>query len=496
MRALNVVDQILLPPQGPGTVRALARIGYELSDALADIIDNSIDAGASKVEVTFLRNDREITAVTIADDGRGMDSEGLKVAMQFAGRASHHSNELGTYGMGLKSASFSQCSSMTVISRRDSKTLASRWNYETIGRDWHCDILDPDAAVDVFNQLCMKNDAPTTGTLVIWERLDRLAVGRGPDALDEFLNTALPRLEAHLGLTFHRFLHQGSLDISIVVRHERRSLAIPRIVRAHDPFDYSQSGSPSWPKTLSTHFPGIGSVDLRAHIWPAGSSTASFLLGTKKGIEYQGFYFYRNNRLIQAGGWNGVVKSKFDPTLVLARVAIELPPGGTEVNIQKSSLQVTAAQAQALAEANDGEIDLLDYLEASRSVYRADRRGNELTINTSLVPGHGMPARVRYAAAKRLSKNREADEISFGWEQLEEGRIFELNLTDMRIVLNREYRSAILGDAPATGADIPFIKMLLFLLFKDDFVMLRSSRKRQERIDLCNALLFDIVRMR
>ena len=143
LEPLATVDHMLLPPEGKGTIRALSRIGYELPAAIADLIDNSIDAQATRVEITFLRNDHEITAVTIADDGRGMDMGALRAGMQFAGQTTHDPGDLGTYGMGLKSASFSQSKTLTVISRRNSSVVASRWSVEAIGNDWRCEILDP-----------------------------------------------------------------------------------------------------------------------------------------------------------------------------------------------------------------------------------------------------------------------------------------------------------------------------------------------------------------
>ena len=103
---LAAVDRVKLAPEGGGTIRALSRIGYDLPEALADLIDNSIDANARRVEIPFLRNDTQITSVLIADDGGGMDADGLKLGMQFAGRIDHEADDLGTFGLGLKSASF------------------------------------------------------------------------------------------------------------------------------------------------------------------------------------------------------------------------------------------------------------------------------------------------------------------------------------------------------------------------------------------------------
>lgn len=496
LEALSVVDHIRLPPEGGGTVRALSRIGYELPAALADLIDNSIDAGASRVEITFFRDDHEITAVTIADDGRGMDADELRIGMQFAGKTEHRRTDLGTYGMGLKSASFSQCNTLTVVTRRANSTIARRWAAEEIDAEWKCAVLDPVGAKSVFDDLCMKGHQPPCGTLVIWEQLDRLGVGADPDALSEFLSTALPRLNVHLGLVFHRFLQQGALAITVTVRHTQRSLALPRNVRPVDPFGYKVSGSPSYPKMLATELPNVGSIGLHAHIWPDGIATDGFTLGGKRGAECQGFYFYRNNRLIQAGGWNGVLKNDHDAELSLARIAVDLPPGGLDVNVQKSALQVTAGQALAFIRATDGETNLATYVEDAKEVYRAARRRDAETTNSVLVPGAGLPASVRNSAEKRLGRGQPTDKIGFVWDELDEDQVFDLDPIEGRIVLNREHRKAILGDAPASAADAPFFKMLLFLVVQSEFGRSRSSKKQIERLALWNALLMDIVKSR
>ncbi|MBZ9654016.1 ATP-binding protein [Phyllobacterium lublinensis] len=485
-----------LPPEGAGTVRAFSRIGYDLPAALADLIDNSIDAGASRVEITFFRDDHDINAVTIADDGRGMDADELRVGMQFAGKTTHRQSDLGTYGMGLKSASFSQCSTLTVVSRRNQSTIASRWSAEEIDVDWRCAVLDPTGAKAVFDDLCMKGHQPACGTLVIWERLDRLGVSADPDALNEFLSTALPRLNAHLGLVFHRYLQQGALAISVAVRHSQRSLALPRNVRPINPFGYQTSGAADYPKTLVCALPNVGTIELQAHIWPENVLTESFNLGGKRGAECQGFYFYRNNRLIQAGGWNGVFKNEHDAELCLARIAVDLPPGGIDVNVQKSALQVTAAQAQAFIRASDGGMDLPRYAEQAKEVYRAARRRVSDAADPVLVPSLGLPYGVRNAAERRLSKGGPTEKITFVWEPLEEGKVFELDPIEARIMLNREYRRAILGDAPASAADAPLFKMLLFLVVRNEFGRSRSSKKQQERLQLINELLMDVVKSR
>lgn len=279
----------------------------------------------------------------------------------------------------------------------------------------------------------------------------------------------------------------------MTVKHERRSLALPRTIKPRDPFDYPRTGAEGWPKSLEADLPGVGRLPMEAHIWPAGSLADGYLLGSKSGLPFQGFYFYRNNRIIQAGKWNGVARNDQDPDLALARVAVELPAGGLEVNVQKSGLQVTASQAQAFLKAHGDGVSFEDYLEAARAACAAARSAKKSAKGVPLVPGQGVPMPVRRFAAKLLAGDQPHQELDFVWESLDEDEVFRLDLSDTRIVLNKDYRRDILGEAPASGADVPLIKMLLFLLFKDDFERLRFSGKRSEYLQTCNALLLDAI---
>lgn len=100
------------------------------------------------------------------------------------------------------------------------------------------------------------------------------------------------------------------------------------------------------------------------------------------------------------------------------------------------------------------------------------------------------------ARRKRIAGDEEAEEVGFAWEKLDDGQVFDIDLTDMNIVLNREYRHEILDGASASAADAPLVKLLLFQLYKDDFARHRSSRKLREHINLTNALLFEVIKIR
>jgi len=491
--SIKTIGAFSAPPDSAGSARAFSRIGYDLAEALADLIDNSIDANASQVEITFFRDDEKITAVTVADDGRGMSESALKTAMQFATSAPHKSSDLGTFGLGMKSASFSQCHSLTVVSLQKGKIAACRWTDEAIKADWKCEELDPSDAASAFAAgFSGKTHPREHGTVVVWDQLDRLAASDG--GLDEFLAKTISHLEIRLGLVFHRFLRKPSFKILLRARHEKSALALPHLVKPLDPFSYTTSAVSTYPKTFRTELPGAGPLLLEAHIWPAGVATPEFLLGRRTATPHQGFYFYRNDRLIQAGGWNEFLRDTNDVELALARVAIDLPAEGTTTNVQKSAIQVSAALSQALSQARAGRASLTDYLEDARKALRTEKRRVRPNATAPTVPGAGVPVQMQRNVRKLVAKKGVVREIDFAWESLPKAKVFDLDRVDDRIVINKKYRQQILGGARASGADAPVLKALLFLLLQDDFARARFSAQRRDWIKRCNAILIEAVK--
>lgn len=490
---IATVETFSLPPDSGGSVTAFARMGYDLESALGDLIDNSIDATARDVEITFFRDDSNILAVTVADDGKGMFADDLRENMRFAAvKRSRNAGDLGAFGLGLKSASLSQCRVLTVISRKGGETTACRWLFDEIGADWKCALLDPAGANDLFSK-GYAADAPDRGTVVLWEKLDRLGV---VGDLNEFLWPLLARLELVLGLTFHRFIERGLINLMVNVRELDDDVAFPRKVRAHDPFGYPHSGRASYPKRFLGELPGVGEIELNAHVWPAGCIQPEFRLGRRTGTAAQGLYVYRKDRLIQAGGWNGLVKDTADAELSLARVSLDLPAAACrDVTVQKSALQVTAAFAQSieLAVHEDGT-SIREYLEDARKTYRAGRRQSRQGRHVPIVPGQGFPAAPRRVISNRLAKDELSREITFEWAPLGKKQIFALDTDSDRVLLNSRYRQQIIGPVRATAVDAPTVKLLLYLLFQHDFNSERLSSKRRDWHAHCNALLYETIK--
>ena len=207
LNEIRTIKTHALPPDSGGSASAFARFGYDLESALADIVDNSIDSKARNVEIILHRTSDGVTAVSIADDGRGMTDAALLEAMRFAGPNEHQDTDLGTYGLGLKTASLSQCSSLTVISRKDGKIAACRWTTEGISSDWECEALDPAGAEPVFAAASNSGSAKKSGSVVLWQRLTRLDVDGDPE---EFIaeNNVTEYSDRH-GKKRYRFRRKG-----------------------------------------------------------------------------------------------------------------------------------------------------------------------------------------------------------------------------------------------------------------------------------------------
>lgn len=494
LKPLVRAGELTLLPDGQGAARAFSRIGYELEHALADLVDNSIDAGARGVEITLFRDDTAVVAVSIADDGRGMTADRLHNGMRFATRAGHTASDLGTFGLGMKTASFSQCRSMTVITRAGSEVSACRWNHASM-QAWKCEVLEVSGAAKRFALAYSALRVPTGGgTVVLWEDLDRMRTGSAEGDLDEFLDDLLGRLEVHLGLTFQRFIDSKRLALHLGVRRIGQRLAFPRRVGALDPFGYPAAGKPGYPAELDAVMPGLGKLRLAAHIWPPRSVDPGFLLGRRTGTHAQGFYFYRNDRLIQAGGWAGTLPDVNAADMSLARVAIDLPPGGIDVNVQKSAVQLSASAAQALSTAKAGRHTFNGFIEDARRVYLAARRVSRASEDLPLAIGTGVPAAARERIKGMVARKGAVRSIDFEWRPLPSTQVFDLEPSEDLIILNSSYRSRILGGVRGSSADAPVVKTLLFLLLRDDLKRSRVSQQQATRLEDFNRILLAMVR--
>lgn len=483
-----------LPPDPKGTALALQRIGYTLEDALADLIDNSIDAQATKVLVRLFRTQKRILRIAVVDDGQGMSEQTLHRAMQYGVQVTHDQSDLGKYGVGLKTASFSQCQSLTVLSRQSGQVSGRKWTLQKMQADWRCEVLDSNAAVLVFEQDWGGLKLRDHGTIVLWDELD--ALGSAASDIDRLIAKTGKRLPTELGMRFHRFISSGRVQLlQDVCNLDTAEEAITVVYPALDPFGYASSGKAGYPITFKLQIPDHGDLPIVCHIWPPNSQQPEYKLGGGRIAERQGFYFYRNDRLIQSGGWNGVRESDSEPHCSLARAAIDLPPEMDSLfslTIQKSEIVTPPEFRPAVEAARCGSTSFNDYIAAAVSVYR-DSTGEDR--EEMLVPSAGLPMTLQRRLAALLgSKNGDNREIRFEWKDLPEDRFFEADLQDDSINLNLFYRPYLVDKGSHSNTDAPVVKVLLFLLLSADLRKLRASKKREEWHDRCNAALVAAIK--
>jgi hypothetical protein len=338
-----VVSSTEVIPSARRLVNSLRDLGYDLSAALADLIDNSIAAGARNISIDT-RFEGEDSWLRVADDGIGMTPSGLREAMRFGTRRPYDDDDLGKFGLGLKSASLSQCRRLTVASRTApaGRITVARWDLD------HVEECDRWEVLRLSPGDCPLASEPLRcchGTVVLWEILDRVMRYRIPDgrrAQSDF-DRLTDEIRAVLAMTFHRFL-------SGEAKHGRRVQLIINgdPVGPWDPFARDEPATTTLPvQRLPLEHDGRRRVvKVSPYILPTEACFSSLVAhrraaGPRFWTRQQGLYFYRNDRLIQAGGWSRLRTQ--DEHTKLARLAVEIPGGldeAFELNISKTQVRI------------------------------------------------------------------------------------------------------------------------------------------------------------
>jgi Histidine kinase-, DNA gyrase B-, and HSP90-like ATPase len=311
-----------VPPSASALVASLRGVGYSLETAIADLLDNSISADASNIDIQWDWNDGHPMAC-ILDDGSGMTEDRLVEAMRFGGigpDAQRSEGDLGRFGLGLKTASFSQCRQLTAISKNKSKISAFTWDIDRIrpsGSGW--DLIEGDEGF--HGDLLTRLKKGRGGTLIAWRKID---FGRKLDRPDHAAFMAdLARLDSHLGMVFHRFISGDARRLAITINGRR--------IDGWDPFVEKHDATIRNPEQ-PIQGPG-GRVLVRGFVLPHKDRFRNEQDFEKAGgpegwTAQQGFYVYRQKRLLSAGGWLGLGGSRTwtrDESSRLARIRVDIP---------------------------------------------------------------------------------------------------------------------------------------------------------------------------
>ena len=467
-------------PDAGRLVTALRQIGYSLEQAIADLVDNSINAGATIVLVRFLHDGNSIKAIAVVDDGSGMDKQHIQNAMRFGSADTADVGTLGKFGMGLKLASLSHAQTLNVYSNTGLESNGRRWTVEGIRKGWMCERIRVSVTRDMLNRKWGPINLSDSGTLVLWEDLDKLPSHRR--GLKYTLTSLESRLRLHLGLCFHRFLKTGSLRILIDQMFVKRfGQGMQSEIAPLDPFGYKDSGDPDYPKKMVAKLSGIGELELEAHIWPPKSEVAEYRLGRRSAAR-QGFYFYRNQRLIQAGGWNGLFQDESEPHGSLARVRIDLPTAYDSdfgINVQKSMVLVPPVFEEIMQARS---ADSQTFEEFRSSAIRIYRNANATQMICAKFPSKGFKRPILKKIAQTYATN--SDEIGFSVRltKLRAEEFFRIDCDGQRLLVNRCY---VVGDSAQV------IKLLVSLLLRNDIRQYRGIKK--QKIEAINDMLLSLT---
>ena len=322
------------PPDAKALMTSARSFGnYDLARALADLLDNSVSAGARSIGITcsYGAGDPEIR---VRDDGRGMSSEELRLAMRPASvnpDEERSADDLGRFGWGMKSASFSQCKLLTVVSKKHGHCSAASWDLDDID-GWSMASYSGIEAENLLEDVIPGE----TGTEIVWQKCDRLS--EGSSLTQDQFNEIIAHARGRLSLVFHRFISgkSGARKISIVLN------STP--LDAFDPFHSAHPATQAFPAEAIT-VTDRTKVVMKAYTLPHYSKLEKDeyeTLGGEEGyVKNQGFYVYRNNRLIIYGTWFRL--AKHGELSKLVRISIDIPnslDSMWKVTIDKSDAQL------------------------------------------------------------------------------------------------------------------------------------------------------------
>jgi hypothetical protein len=336
----------ILLPDPSRLIEGLRDTGYDFNTAVADVIDNSVDAQAKTIDVRLLSDFNGEVVVDIIDDGCGMTEAELVDAMQYGAHGKKAPSRLGKFGLGLKTASTAFCKQLIVVSRKSRKQKPAKavWDLDHVSKvnKWELILEDPTTEeLELLNEVTGGGN----GTLVRWAKVDRIHDKEYAKKDGKFALRALERraegLRSHVAMVYQRFLDpkdKRARTINLSVNGAN--------VEAWDPFCREAKGTQKvLEKTIpvETDSGAKAEFTVRAFVVPRNEEFSSPADAKKAriGNEYQGFFVYRENRLIHGPGWLGM--SQKEPHASLCRIEFSFDhhlDSDFKVDIKKSEVHL------------------------------------------------------------------------------------------------------------------------------------------------------------
>jgi hypothetical protein len=345
------MENVIVPPDPRRLIYGLRDTGYSFNVAVADLVDNSISAGASQILIYINMDYIGQVSLKIIDNGSGMDREALIDAMKYGSRASKDPRSLSKFGLGMKTASSAFCRSLSVVSRGVASGVINKatWDLDHVMQvgEWEL-ILDTPAQEEIYDLTNICGEG--TGTLVSWSKVDRLLkdyADPGGRSAVKALNKSIDELKEHMSMVYQRFLDVNDdrelQKVKIFVNDEQ--------IDYWDPFceDIVQPAQEQEVEVkLEDDGDSIGKFMVRAFILPRKEEFPDLESAARAKIsnERQGFYIYRENRLIHDSDWMGMYT--MEPHGSLLRVEFSFKSDlddAFQVDIKKSRIALNSAMS-------------------------------------------------------------------------------------------------------------------------------------------------------
>ena len=390
-------------PKATAMIEALRGLGYSTATALADIVDNSIAACANQVDILFSWDGFKST-ICVLDNGVGMNDQELELAMRLGEKSPleiRTTDDLGRFGLGLKTASFSQCRKLTVASCKDSVISCLRWDLDILAASkddgWYL-LEGPSIGSE---KLLLPLEKYAAGTIVVWENLDRVVT---PSFYEQDFLDVVDKVEHHLAMVFHRFIVGPKTRLTLTING--------RSVEPWDPF--LTNNTATWSSPVARIQSEGGEVRVQCFVLPhkdrLSENELEFAAGPDGWTAQQGFYVYRNERLLVAGSWLGLGRgrswTKEEPHR-LARIRLDLPNTADaiwKIDVRKSTARPPASIRERLTRIAEDTRDRARRVFAHRG--QLQRAGHGATLEEVWRVEH-FKGGIRY----RIDKNHPAVKV-------------------------------------------------------------------------------------
>jgi hypothetical protein len=498
------VERHVKAPPHETIQEVLTKAPYPLPNAIAELVDNSLDANATRISIRIRRDAERATAIQVIDNGSGIPRDSFDDIMKFAWKSTHKASDIGMYGVGLKTAGLSQAKILRVYSKTANNAPEGRQWIKSDLRNQLLGILsreDVAARYRSVNRLSNSVPLEPSGTIVELEEVDDFEKSLGNP--EKYIKDTTKDIDSHLGLVFHRFLERrGAQKVTMFLETEQEGQLVGKYeITAVNPFDYNVSGARGWPKKFSIEVPTPNKqvrrdrIDAVAHIWPKRSKLPGFMIrrpgGKTSALESQGLFWYLNDRIVGAGGWSTLRTAESHHSL--ARMQIELTPETknlVEIAYTKDSVKTPLSVVEAIraATAADGTT-FQEWVNEAEEVSRA-QDDREPRLKELPVPGSWLRASARTAIMK--SEFPKGETVKLDWGRIGSNAVFKVDRRRKRIVLNKSMKprmDQILG----SSSRYETFNLLLLMALRDHFGE-RKSKKLTEFEKVLNDTLMALFK--